>query len=108
MTVIYIRLVTSNNVIFTTTPDIKKPLSIVYKADYFSVILATASHTIFFATHQNIMNQNNLITSRYLLMENHIIINSKEDKHTYLHWFSFFISYVRSFRFALLTMDSGL
>ena len=42
-----IRLVTSNNVIFTTTPDIEKSLSIVYKADYLSVILATASHTKF-------------------------------------------------------------
>ena len=42
MTVTYIRLVTSNNVIFITTPDIKKSLSIVYKADYLSVILATA------------------------------------------------------------------
>ena len=47
MTVTYIRLVTSNNVIFITTPDIKKSLSIVYKADYLSVILATASHTKF-------------------------------------------------------------
>ena len=47
MTVTYIRLVTSNNVIFTTTPDIEKSLSIVYKADYLSVILATASHTKF-------------------------------------------------------------
>ena len=108
MTVTYIRLVTSNNVIFITTPDIEKSLSIVYKADYLSVILATASHTKFFATYQNIMKQNISITSGYLLMENHIVINSKEDKHTYLHWFSFFISYVRSFRFALLTMDSGL
>ena len=47
MTVTYIRLITSNNAVFVTTPDIEKPLSIVYKADYLSVIFATASHTKF-------------------------------------------------------------
>ena len=45
MTATYIRLITLTNVIFIKTPDIEKPLSIVYKADYLSVIFATASHT---------------------------------------------------------------